>query len=1478
MLNPQSIEINKYTMVNYYTSKTCLIRNISRLVCAVLFLFVTVPYAKAQTICPDPGGGRYTRSLGSTTARSIDVYPGLVPSGQSGQAKGTIGYLINYGDATLVYPANTVTINPLLNGVTGYVALKFELLSLVAAQAKIEIFQGTSAIGSPVITLTEANRATYEGTSVVYNGPVTVRFTSPTPAASGNFDFEIRYMTGDQLLTSNFNHKVAVWTAFIQPDSYTFIDDFAVGTANTLPISIGHFDASRNFVSAEIGHCLIHDRDPIGAKNTYPGEITLAVQTDKSNFDRLGSAWDVQQLKMARVAWIIANAPKTTRAEMLDVRNAIWTTMGVDYASNYGGLHDQAMAAVPTVPTASPAAPSLSMSTSTPSVGVGAPATFTLNVTGGTAPQTIKLDVPADVTINSVTGASYSGGDLTISSLPASVQITATSSTTQSATLKAIFGSITDFYDPANFKYYVPCEKTGHDPYQDFVGYSVIEQMFPTASASATWQNPDLDYGDLPDSYSTVAASNGPSHEITAYNATAHTSSLMLGSLIDSETDGVVGGLADGDNLADVNDEDAITQFPVLVLGQTNYSVTFPVTNTTGATATVKGWIDFNRDGAFGAGEEATQTVADGGTSVTLTWPSFTAAATAGTVYARFRIASVASEITSPTGTANSGEVEDYRLFIGVTVAGTVFNDADNDRIIDSGENFTSLPVPMYVYMVNSNVIVDAATVAANGSYLLTAPANGTSTVHLSTQQYPIGTDISASPIDHTAPTGWKTTGENAGGNNNATTNDSNADGILTVTVTNVNLVNRNFGIRQLTAGNSGGYDICASDRSILPLSDFITGQDLGGTWSHVSGSGITFDPVAGTIQLTSSATTSTYRYDLGGSFSIATVTVRQLPVKTQNITICEGQTYCLTNPVGNARVIAPGQTYCHTTSGVYTDTLSLAGQYGCDSIVVTTLTVVPTPNAGADGDTTACTNDATPIDLFSLITGEQTGGTWARTSGTGGTFDAATGTFTPAVGATTSTFGYTITSAGSCGTDVSVATVTLNACALQISGTVFNDANGLAGSPANTIDGTPIQSAGSAPLYANLVMVGPAAPVVVASVPINASGNYSFPVDANSTYTVFVSTQVYAVGSTMPSSAILPNGWVNTGEFVGSGAGNDMTPDGFLAVNVGTTSVTNANFGLDQQPNSNSVTHVLPTQPAVGAEFILDGTDAPLMSGSDPEDGTYSGNTATPGNDPQGVIITSLPTHGELWYYGFGTPVMVSATDVTNGTLFPDPSLFAVVLTGVGYTSTTFEYAYVDAAGAIDPTPATYTISWEKPLPVTLISFNTYSEGSAVNLKWSTASETNSKGFDIERSANASSWTKIGFVDAQSQGASTTSKLDYHFSDVKPFNGLNYYRLKMVDLDGTFAYSQIRTVNLEGMPAVAIYPNPTAGKVYLQNIDLGKVTKVSISSIDGKYVHNYTAITSDGIDVGNLIPGLYVISITGQGQVQKSLKLFITR
>ncbi|WP_143882961.1 GEVED domain-containing protein [Chryseobacterium binzhouense] len=175
------------------------------------------------------------------------------------------------------------------------------------------------------------------------------------------------------------------------------------------------------------------------------------------------------------------------------------------------------------------------------------------------------------------------------------------------------------------------------------------------------------DFGDAPDSYKTLLASDGPRHSVSQYDATNNTSSLMIGSKIDLENDGFAGVMSNGDDINNIFDEGSVT-FPILNTTSTTYTATVPVINTTGVTVNLKGWIDFNKNGTFDASEGASATVADGVTSVTLIWSGLSGL-TEGITYYRLRIAKSATEIANPTGVAFGGEVEDGKF----TISGPAF-------------------------------------------------------------------------------------------------------------------------------------------------------------------------------------------------------------------------------------------------------------------------------------------------------------------------------------------------------------------------------------------------------------------------------------------------------------------------------------------------------------------------------------------------------------------------------------------------------------------------------------------------------------------------------------------------------------------------------------------------------------------------------------------------------------------------------------
>ncbi|MCE6987977.1 T9SS type A sorting domain-containing protein [Dyadobacter sp. CY323] len=171
--------------------------------------------------------------------------------------------------------------------------------------------------------------------------------------------------------------------------------------------------------------------------------------------------------------------------------------------------------------------------------------------------------------------------------------------------------------------------------------------------------------------------------------------------------------------------------------------------------------------------------------------------------------------------------------------------------------------------------------------------------------------------------------------------------------------------------------------------------------------------------------------------------------------------------------------------------------------------------------------------------------------------------------------------------------------------------------------------------------------------------------------------------------------------------------------------------------------------------------------------------------------------------------------------------------------------------------------------LPVVLENFDVQKEGNVAQMTWKTSSEVNSSRFEIERSGNARKWDRIGEVASGGESATVRT---YMFTDKKPLNGQNFYRLKMIDQDATFTFSQIRNANFE-IVANAVYPNPTADKILFETASIQNLKEVTISDAAGKMVFKTTKLTEEGIPVKQFTAGLYLVRLTqldGSVQTQK--------
>lgn len=204
------------------------------------------------------------------------------------------------------------------------------------------------------------------------------------------------------------------------------------------------------------------------------------------------------------------------------------------------------------------------------------------------------------------------------------------------------------------------------------------------------------------------------------------------------------------------------------------------------------------------------------------------------------------------------------------------------------------------------------------------------------------------------------------------------------------------------------------------------------------------------------------------------------------------------------------------------------------------------------------------------------------------------------------------------------------------------------------------------------------------------------------------------------------------------------------------------------------------------------------------------------------------------------------------------------------GFTSSTggstnqhavYQLSMVLSPVVIDKTPA--------PLPVTLINFAAATFANGTMLTWATATEDNSDYFQVERSADAKNWDAVTKVTSHHN---SNSRRDYTFNDAAAPAGSSYYRLKMVDLDGTFEYSKVVSVKAGGLrtAAIAAYPNPVQNGQALQvrftSAQNAPVT-VILSDLSGTVVVKTTGNCLAGenayaVNTSSLKPGMYLVQV----------------
>ncbi len=231
---------------------------------------------------------------------------------------------------------------------------------------------------------------------------------------------------------------------------------------------------------------------------------------------------------------------------------------------------------------------------------------------------------------------------------------------------------------------------------------------------------------------------------------------------------------------------------------------------------------------------------------------------------------------------------------------------------------------------------------------------------------------------------------------------------------------------------------------------------------------------------------------------------------------------------------------------------------------------------------------------------------------------------------------------------------------------------------------------------------------------------------------------------------------------------------------------------------------------------------------------------------------------------------VLLSSSDI----IIPLGTSFSNVTTPVEFRIYAYGATGTAGTGQVDNLQ-TFGAITQTPLPVELLSFTAKTTDKAVQLNWATASEKNADRFEIQRSSNAITFETIGSEKAQGNSQATHR---YAFTDKNPLSGLTtYYRLKQIDLDGTFTYSAIVKVTIAKTAEITLFPNPTREKLNVRLPETGEAT-LRVFNVLGQEVLsrqvNQTALVE--MEIKTLPAGTYQLRVTsGTNQsVHKFIKL----
>jgi hypothetical protein len=181
--------------------------------------------------------------------------------------------------------------------------------------------------------------------------------------------------------------------------------------------------------------------------------------------------------------------------------------------------------------------------------------------------------------------------------------------------------------------------------------------------------------------------------------------------------------------------------------------------------------------------------------------------------------------------------------------------------------------------------------------------------------------------------------------------------------------------------------------------------------------------------------------------------------------------------------------------------------------------------------------------------------------------------------------------------------------------------------------------------------------------------------------------------------------------------------------------------------------------------------------------------------------------------------------------------------------------------------------------LPVIISDFSVAVNNKTVAINWSTKQESNSAFFAIERSNDGSVWNQVAQIKA---AGNSSVAVNYNFNDLTPVNTVAYYRLKMVDLDGKFVYSDVKSVRSAAITtttAIRLYPNPA--NEFINVVVDAKISNAIVTLVNqaGQVVATKNVSANSSmvtLQVSPLQAGLYVVKVSNDKGSVQTAKLIV--